>query len=276
MLLLEELREAIDQKLSELLSETPHTLLQPLFDAARYSLLSPGKRLRPLLVLATAQIYEAPLEAALEPACALEIIHTYSLIHDDLPCMDDDDMRRGKPSLHKVYDEGHALLTGDFLLTYAFEILSRAPLLSAEIKLALIRTLAEAAGARGMIGGQVLDLASQTLLLDIGAITMIHQKKTAALFACALLFGGLIGKAAADDLDLLRKIGENLGSAFQIFDDLADNDAEECSCLKLLTPEQAEELAEEKFAQVVIDLSSLSKPAGPLEQLVDAMRKQFR
>ncbi len=272
----EDLKEALDQRLRELVSKPPHALLNPLFDAARYTLLSSGKRLRPLLTLITAQIYHVPLEAALTPACALELIHTYSLIHDDLPCMDNDDLRRGKPTLHKAYNEGHALLTGDFLLTYAFEVLSQAPALSAEIKLSLIATLAEYAGANGMIGGQLIDLSSQDRALDLETLILMHHKKTAALFSAALTFGGLLGKAAPGDFLLLKQIGENLGCAFQIFDDLEDAGDGASSCLQLLTPQSAEKLAEEKFALVDRDLSALSKPADPLKHFVYAMHKQFQ
>ena len=276
MLHFDPLREAIEHKLSELVLKSPHALIEPLFEAARYSLLSSGKRFRPLLTLVAAQTYGAPLETALIPACALELIHTYSLIHDDLPCMDDDDLRRGKPTLHKVYNEGHALLTGDFLLTYAFEVISKAPALSAEVKLTLIRVLAESAGANGMVGGQLIDIAIQDTCADLETLLLMHSKKTAALFSAALTFGGLIGAAPTDDLFLLKQIGDNLGSAFQIFDDLVDAGDGKSSCLQQLAPQKAEELAEEKLALIKRDLNSLSKAADPLESLVCAIHKQFR
>jgi geranylgeranyl diphosphate synthase, type II len=145
--------QRIDETLDALVRARPSFPHRDLFAAARYSLLSPGKRMRPLLAIATAEIYDIPQEQVLIPACALEMVHTYSLIHDDLPCMDDDDLRRGRPTLHKVYGEGQAVLAGDFLLTYAFEVLSSLPFLSAEQKIDLVRCLSSHAGSEGMIGG---------------------------------------------------------------------------------------------------------------------------
>ncbi|MBI2743195.1 MAG: polyprenyl synthetase family protein [Chlamydiales bacterium] len=264
------LRSSIIEKLKEFCSEAHHPLILPLFEAALYSL-SSGKRLRPLLTIKTAEIYHVAEDVALTPACALEMIHAYSLIHDDLPCMDDDDMRRGAPTLHKVYDEGHAVLTGDFLLTYAFELLATAPGLNAETRLALTRTLAERAGANGMLGGQVIDLSIEELDFDLETIELMHRKKTGALFACALEFGGIIGRAPARDLALLKQIGEEFGIAYQIFDDLEDAGEDNTSCLQILTPSQAQALAQEKLTLVSSLLSSLSVPSLPLSSLLDSL-----
>jgi geranylgeranyl diphosphate synthase type II len=258
--------DLFNQKLEELFAKAPHPLIASLFEAALYSL-SSGKRMRPLLLLKTAETFGVSVETAVLPACALELIHTYSLIHDDLPCMDDDDLRRGRPTLHKMYNEGHAVLTGDLLLTYAFEILSSSPELSSEAKLSLVRTLAQRAGASGMLGGQVIDLATQELDIDLKTILLMHKQKTGALFACALEFGGIIGGASTEDLELLRQIGEEFGIAYQIFDDIEDAGDESASCLQLLTSTQARELAEEKLKSVSALLNSLSLPATPLSSL---------
>ncbi len=215
-------RKKIDERLYALVSSSPDLPYSPLFTSAHYSLFSPGKRLRPLLVLATAASYGIPLDAALNPACALELIHTYSLIHDDLPCMDNDDLRRGKPTLHKMVPEWNALLTGDYLLTYAFEILSTAPFLSAEQKIALIRTLAMRAGAHGMIGGQMIDLLSVDQRVNWEILEQMHMGKTAGLITAALEFGGIIAQVSENDLETLQKTGRAIGLAFQLIDDLLD------------------------------------------------------
>lgn len=216
-------RANIDHELQQLLSQSNDHPYSPLFLAARYSLLSAGKRLRPMLVLAVCESFGIKQDHALIPACALEMIHTYSLIHDDLPCMDDDDYRRGIPALHKVYPEWHALLTGDFLLTYAFEILSTAPHLNADQKLGLIHSLAKHAGAHGMIGGQMIDLLSEGQTIDWEVLEKMHLCKTSGLIIAALEFGGIISCVSSDDLNHLRKAGAAIGLAFQLIDDLLDD-----------------------------------------------------
>jgi geranylgeranyl diphosphate synthase type II len=195
-----------------------------LFEAARYAI-AEGKRIRPLLTLVTAQIFGVPQEVALTPACAVELVHAYSLIHDDLPCMDDDDFRRGKPTVHKVYEEGHAVLTGDFLLTFAFEVLAEAPSLSIAQRLELIATLAKNAGGNGMIGGQVMDIAIEGKDVDLEMLRYLHKHKTGALIATAIEFGAIIappGTVDAAHRQILRQFGENIGLAFQIIDDIID------------------------------------------------------
>jgi geranylgeranyl diphosphate synthase type II len=234
-------------------------------EASRYSALSGGKRLRPQLLLAVAEAYGARLENALTPACALELVHTYSLIHDDLPCMDDDDMRRGKPSLHKVYPEGHALLTGDFLLTYAFQLLAESPNLSPNQQIALVRTLSFRAGAHGMIGGQETDLAYAGKSIDRVTLETLHKRKTAALIAAALECGGIIGNSP--DLNQLSSIGETLGLAFQIVDDILDGDTDQPTILKVLSVDEARGYARQLFDSAVKEIHKLSRPASKLEQL---------
>jgi geranylgeranyl pyrophosphate synthase len=207
----------IEQRLSELIPNRQ----EPLFQAARYSLLAPGKRLRPKLVLETAISLGGTLEAAIDPASAIEMIHTYSLIHDDLPCMDDDDLRRGLPSLHKVFGEGMALLAGDYLLTYSFEVLSSAPFLTLEQRIDLIQTLSRRAGSFGMIGGQAIDIASEGKLIDEVLLEKMHVGKTAELLSACLEFGAIV--AGADgERRVLSEIGKEIGLAYQILDDILD------------------------------------------------------
>jgi geranylgeranyl diphosphate synthase type II len=226
-----------------------------------------------LLVLATAEAYNAPIENALIPACTLELIHTYSLIHDDLPCMDDDDMRRGKPTVHKIYGEGHAVLTGDYLLTYAFQILSEAKHLSPEQKLQLIRCLAFNAGADGMVGGQVVDLLSENKTIDWATLKFMDIHKTAALISTALEFGAIIGGAPPDDHLLLSEIGKNLGLAFQIVDDILDagEETDKTTVLSFLSVQEAEALASTLYTAACDKLKALSVPTPGLSLLAQKL-----
>jgi geranylgeranyl diphosphate synthase type II len=209
---------AVNDLLDKLVAEepVPHNSL---YVAARYSLLAPGKRIRPLLAIATGQMLGSSLEALLQPACALEMIHAYSLIHDDLPAMDDDDFRRGKPSLHKAFGEGNAILAGDYLLTYAFEVLSTAPHLTAEQRLTLITLLARASGGHGMIGGQIMDLEKAG-----HDLTEVNAKKTGALIMAAVQFGGVVAGASPEVFSILTTLGQKIGLLFQVCDDILDEE----------------------------------------------------
>lgn len=218
--------ELIEARLQELFSSAGRPY-EELYSAARYSLFSSGKRIRPLLVLATVEALGGSPELALSPACAIEMVHTYSLIHDDLPCMDNDDFRRGKPTLHKVYPEWHALLTGDFLLTYAFEVLAKCPGLIAQQQVQLVSVLASRAGGNGMVGGQFLDLAFDGRTQTIEELQRLHQLKTGALLVACLEFGGIVANATEKDMQILRQFGQNVGLAFQIVDDILDVTASE-------------------------------------------------
>lgn len=212
-----------------LLDQRLHVLIQgsktsycDLFAAAEYSLHSGGKRLRPLITLVTCLMLRGPLEGVLTPACAIEMVHTYSLIHDDLPCMDNDDFRRGKPTLHRVVSEGLALLAGDYLLTRAFEVLAQMPLLRAEQKLALVTVLTQAAGGHGMIGGQVLDLTQDPTGQALSRLEEMHKLKTGALFGAAMECGAIVADASAAERRRIRQCGQQIGLAFQILDDVLD------------------------------------------------------
>nr|HDN00341.1 polyprenyl synthetase family protein [Deltaproteobacteria bacterium] len=203
----------------------PHGPSGPVVDAMRYSLMSGGKRIRPILLMAGAGATGGDQKALLPAACALECIHTYSLIHDDLPAMDDDDLRRGRPTCHKVYGEAIAILAGDGLLTYAFELMcnpeftqNMSPLSVGEA----IYLLAKAAGVSGMVGGQTADILMQGRPVDAETLSFIHRHKTGSLIQTSVEIGGLLGKANDKELYHLKRYGESLGLAFQIKDDLLD------------------------------------------------------
>jgi geranylgeranyl diphosphate synthase, type II len=190
--------------------------------AMRYSLLAGGKRIRPILTLASAEAVGGRARTALPFACALEMIHTYSLVHDDLPAMDDDDLRRGLPTSHKVYGEGLAILAGDALLTEAFGVMGRARGLPPARTLRAIAEVADAVGEAGMVGGQALDLAAAGRPATLRQVQGIHRRKTGALLRAAVRVGAIVGGAGAADLRRLTAYGEHLGLAFQITDDLLD------------------------------------------------------
>lgn len=213
--------QIIEQELNRLVP-VRHGPYQHLFESARYALLGGGKRLRPILTLTTTRMLEGDPQLALIPACTLELIHAYSMIHDDLPCMDNDDYRRGKLTVHRKYSEGHAVLTGDFLLTYAFEVLATHPHLSPDKKSQLIATLAHRSGSEGMIGGQVMDLAYEGKKVPLDTLRLLHCNKTAALITAAIEFGGIISNATTSQMDCLRQFGEAIGLAFQVIDDILD------------------------------------------------------
>ncbi len=190
--------------------------------AMRYSLFAGGKRLRPILTLAAAEACGGAIRAALPHACAVECIHTYSLIHDDLPCMDDDDLRRGRPTNHKVFGEGVAVLAGDALLTIAFEILSHAKPTRRHDMTTLVRELAVAAGSRWLIAGQVLDLEGEGRPTSPKDLKFIHQSKTAALLTTSIRLGAMSADAPEAKLRALSDFGQSLGLAFQVIDDILD------------------------------------------------------
>jgi len=190
--------------------------------AMRYSLFAGGKRLRPILCLAAAETCGGKIDNALPLACALECIHTYSLVHDDLPSMDNDDFRRGRPTCHKVFGDGIAVLAGDALLTIAFEIVSRVKF-SARYNLSiLLREIAVAAGSRKLIAGQVADLEAEGRNIDMMGLRYIHENKTAAILTTSARLGAMSAGANPKDLDAITKFGRALGLAFQIIDDILD------------------------------------------------------
>ncbi|MDR5658187.1 polyprenyl synthetase family protein [Serpentinicella sp. ANB-PHB4] len=195
-----------------------------LIEAMKYSLFAGGKRIRPIIVLGTYNVFGTNNEEVLPYACALEMIHTYSLIHDDLPAMDNDDFRRGKPTNHKVYGEGLAVLAGDGLLNYAFEIML-ANAINKENSMSHIKAMYEiskAAGINGMIGGQIVDLESENKEINASTLEYIHMNKTAALLTACFKVGAIIGQGTEKDIQNMSLVGKNLGLAFQIKDDILD------------------------------------------------------
>jgi geranylgeranyl diphosphate synthase type II len=208
---------AVNEELDRLLppeTESPSGLHR----AMRYSVFAGGKRLRPVLCIAACEACGGTQEQALQAACALELLHTYTLIHDDLPAMDDDTLRRGRPTCHIAFDEATAILAGDALLTLAFEVLASIPQNGARLALELAR----AAGSRGVIGGQAEDLAAEGSPPEAARVEYIHRHKTAALIRAACVMGGLCAAADSQQLDRLAVCGESTGLAFQIIDDLLD------------------------------------------------------
>ena len=189
---------------------------QTLRSVIEYSLFAGGKRLRPALALGAAELVSGDDAPAVPVACAVEMIHTYSLMHDDLPCMDDDDLRRGRPTAHKVFGEANAILAGDGLLTMAFDVAAQTG------NAAVVRELAQASGVTGMAGGQVLDLESENKQIALDELRQIHAYKTGALIRVSVRVGGMLGGASEDDLAALTRFGEAIGLAFQITDDILD------------------------------------------------------
>jgi len=217
-----EIAQAVDAALDALLPR-PQGPEGRVAEAMRYACLSGGKRLRPFLVVAGAEMFDVPRAAALQAAAAVEMIHCYSLVHDDLPAMDDDDLRRGRPTCHVAFDEATAILAGDGLLTYAFEVLG-APETHASpaVRCALVQGLAAAAGPAGMVGGQMIDLRAAETAQDVEAITRLQALKTGALIAFACEAGAILGEAGDEARARLGAYGRDLGLAFQIADDLLD------------------------------------------------------
>jgi geranylgeranyl diphosphate synthase type II len=217
----EEDRLAVDAALEQFL---PRESTRPasIHKAMRYSVFAGGKRIRPILCLETARIFASDVAAALHPACAIEMIHTYSLIHDDLPALDNDDLRRGKPTCHKKFGEAAAILAGDALLTLAFETISASPVAPAQ-SVAIVKEVAGAAGTiNGMVGGQVADIEAERQKIQPEMLEYIHRSKTAALIRASVTSGALCTTAPADDVARLRRFGETIGWAFQVTDDILD------------------------------------------------------
>lgn len=263
-----------------------------LHTAMRYSLEAGGKRLRPVLVLAAAEFCGVTDDAAVPAAVALECVHTYSLIHDDLPCMDNDDLRRGRPTAHKAFDEATALLAGDALLTHAFALLATGYTNRPALATALVRELADTAGSRRLIGGQMEDLLSEKKADATAAgLDYIHLNKTAAMIEAALVMGGLIGGADDRVCAALRRAGRHLGLAFQIIDDVLDATADSATLGK--TPgkdaragkttyvglhglETSRQIARDHTAAAIAVFNSLAGETRFLRELVESMATRLR
>lgn len=274
---------AVDDQLRALLSGPPELL-----EAMRYSVFGGGQRLRPVLCVAAAEAVGGTVEAALPAACALELVHTYSLIHDDLPAMDDDALRRGRPTSHVVFGEALALLAGDALLALAFATLARAAgrFVPPEHALAAVEVLATAAGAEGMVGGQVLDLRLAGVIggpaaeATVDALREAYDKKTGRLFAAAVQLGGLFGGAGPGLLAALERYGRAVGLAYQIVDDLADLERDAARGQGASLPlaagaSTARALAADACTRALAALAPLGAAAGPLADFVAVVQARL-
>ena len=273
--LLNERKALVEAHLSAYLP--PHgTRPANLTDAMRYAVLSGGKRLRAILCLAAAEAAGGNAEAALPAACAVEILHTYTLVHDDLPCMDNDVLRRGLPTVHVKYGEALAVLAGDALLTLAFEVLARSHETAPGMAARLVTELAGAAGATGVIGGQVEDIASAHAPTR-AAIDYVFQHKTADLFRAAVRLGAITAQAPDAALEKLSAYANGLGFAFQVIDDILDaaesksGDEPELSCLDIMTEAEARAWAMRLTADACAALSGLPGNTLPLSAIADAL-----
>lgn len=217
-----EINKSLEKYIEE--KETPQGTI---YKAMNYSINAGGKRIRPVIMLATAEVISGTHEGVMPFACALEMIHTYSLIHDDLPCMDNDDLRRGKPTNHKVFGEAIAVLAGDALLNKAFETILKNSQMSPNMTIAAMSEIATAAGSEGMIGGQVIDIESENKQIDAVTLMTLHLNKTAALIMVAAKTGALLGGGTREDLLLMEEFSRYLGIAFQIKDDILDVEGNE-------------------------------------------------
>ncbi len=249
----------LENRLKELFI-MPNNELHEFFEAAHYSLFSKGKRLRPLLIISLVDSISKSYDKAIDPACAVELVHTYSLIHDDMPCMDNDDMRRGKPSLHKKYNEWTALLCGDFFLAKAFEVLSNSKNLPDNKKIDLIKSLSKGSNENGIIKGQIMDLSLSDENNSLETIYSIHKYKTGSLFLTCAEFAYIITEPSNISIDELSNFAKQLGTAFQMFDDIQDYDEnklkeEKISCVGILGKEQAYNKAYKLYESAFKNLS---------------------
>ncbi len=267
----------------DLLLPVPGDARDRLIEAMRYATIGGGKRVRPLLVCATAAMFGVSREAAVRVGTAIEAIHVYSLIHDDLPCMDNDALRHGKPTVHLAFDDAAAVLAGDALHDFAFEVLSD-PATSGDpfTRIELIRTLATASGMNGMCGGQMMDIVAETSTFDLPTVTRLQQLKTGALLSASVEMGAILGKVPPEGRTHLRGYARDIGLAFQIADDLLDAEGDEAAAgkalrkderqgketfLSLLGPERAREQARMLVDQSIEFLSSYGPEADLLREL---------
>jgi farnesyl diphosphate synthase len=260
----------VDRSFAQLL-ELPGDSRAPLFEAMRYATIGGGKRLRPLLVIAACRLFAVAPARALRAGLAVECIHVYSLIHDDLPAMDDDDLRRGKPTLHKAFDEATAILAGDSLHALAFELLAdEATHEDPFVRVELIAELARSSGPAGMAGGQMMDLAASGSELDLAAVTRLQQLKTGALIAWCLEAAAIMGRAPAEGRTALRGYARDLGLAFQIADDLIDAEGEEARAGKRVGKD--EEAGKATFVSLLGVERARQQARLLMEQAIDHLR----
>ena len=288
---LAQIASEIDQDFEQLLA-SPGDARDPLYAAMRYAAIGGGKRLRPLLVVATASLFHVGRDVALRVGTAVEAIHVYSLIHDDLPCMDDDDMRRGKPTVHRAYDEATAVLAGDSLHALAFEILANSGTHSDPfIRSELIATLALASGPDGMAGGQMMDLEAEKSTFDLPTVTRLQALKTGALIAASVEMGAILGHVPPEGRTHLRGYARDIGLAFQIADDILDvegdpelagkalhkdADAGKGTFVSLMGLDRAKQQASMLIEQAVGQLSSYGQEADLLRAIASYITQRDR
>lgn len=260
---LERIQREVDAAFDELLP-MPEDTRARLVEAMRYAAIGGGKRVRPLLVASVAALYGVDREVAVRTGCAVEAIHVYSLIHDDLPCMDDDNLRHGKPTLHRAYDEATAVLAGDSLHALAFEILAD-PAISGDpfVRAELVATLAGASGMNGMAGGQMMDMAAGSADYDLPTITRLQQLKTGALLAASVEMGAILGRVPPEGRGHLRAYARDIGLAFQIADDLLDHEGDEAKAGKALRKD------DEQGKQTFVTLMGAGKAREQARALVE-------
>src|SRR5690554_357726 len=262
--------EAIDGQFDRLLT-VPDDARAELYESMRHAVIGGGKRLRPLLVMTTARLFNVDDRCCLRAAAAVEAMHVYSLIHDDLPCMDDDDTRRGKPTAHKAFGEAQAVLAGDALQTLAFELLSDErthtdPFVRAE----MVACLAKAAGASGMVGGQMMDIVAETTSFDLQTVTRLQQLKTGALISASVEIGAILGRVAIEGRKGLRGYAHDLGLAFQIADDIMDVEGNEELAGKALQKDKA------AGKQTFLTLMGLERAREQAQILVDQAKSHLK
>ncbi len=253
------------------------TAISSLQESMLYSATNGGKRFRPVLSVLTGELLGASAERVLPFAVAVELIHTYSLIHDDLPCMDNDDIRRGKPTNHKVYGEDFALLAGDALLTEAFHLVAESYADNGFLGTQLVKLLAKAAGIRGMVGGQAIDLKAQTAVFNIEDLTLLHSLKTGALIQLSVEGAAMIAGAKPSDIESLKKFGAGLGLAFQIADDILDHgekDQNQRSFTGYLGIAGTQSLLAQVSQEALQSLHKVSTEAPLLEHLINFNQKR--
>lgn len=275
----------IDKALKELLPEESG-LSQTIFHAMRYSLFAGGKRLRPILLMASVDAVGGKGTSYMNVACGMEMIHTYSLIHDDLPAMDNDDYRRGKLTNHKVFGDGTAVLAGDGLLTFAFEVMLLQKNVDSSILIKVINEIAHAAGAYGMVGGQTVDLEAEGKVIDANTLKFIHRKKTGALFKASIRAGAMLANASEKQLTLLTEYAEQFGLAFQITDDILDvigtqekigkpvgSDVKnhKATYVSLYSLEDARRMAKEAVDSALKALNTFGSEADVLRQMAESL-----
>ena len=282
---LQQCQEKVDARLAHWLVKQP-SVSDHLAEAMHYAIFNGGKRIRPILVFAAAEALGADKNQAIDAACALEMVHAYSLVHDDLPAMDNDDLRRGKPTCHIAFDEATAILAGDSLQCFAFEVLTESdlPAMSDNIKLSMIRTLAKASGTIGMAGGQALDLASEGKKLTLEELETVHRHKTGCLIRASVAMGGMIAQGNKQQMQALDLYADAIGLAFQVQDDILDiiSDTEtlgkqqgadialnKATYPHILGLENAKQLAQALNQKAQNALASFDEKASPLRTLAN-------